>query len=124
MSEAFSLFLVPFRSQVLTRFDDVLDLVYLPDFNSISIDFYAVKCLINIFGVISMFVREKERLSPMTNAPTLTEKSKKQRDIIKKTPPKTSITQRLRTDLGRSVGITAVTQLVSLNRFTSAQPSH
>ena len=28
-----------------------------------------------------------------------------------KTPPKTSITQRLRTDLGRSVGVTAVIQL-------------
>ena len=55
--------------------------------------------------------------------PTLTEKSKKQRDNIKR-PPKTSITQQLRTDLGRSVGVTAVTQLVWLNRFTSAQPSH
>ena len=29
-----------------------------------------------------------------------------------KTPPKTSITQRLRTDLGRSVGVTIPTQLV------------
>ena len=34
-----------------------------------------------------------------------------------KTPPKTSITQRLRTDLGRSVGVTAVTPLVCLNRL-------
>ena len=33
-------------------------------------------------------------------------------------------TQLLRTDLDRSVGVTAVTQLVWLNRFTSAQPSH
>ena len=39
----------------------------------------------------------------MTKAPTLTEKSKKQRDNTK-TQLKTSITQRLRTDLGRSVG--------------------
>ena len=39
-------------------------------------------------------------LSPMTKAPTPTEKSKKQSDNTK-TPPKTSITQRLRTDLGR-----------------------
>ena len=37
-------------------------------------------------------------LSPMTKAPTPTEKSKKQRNNTK-TPPKTSITQRLRTDL-------------------------
>ena len=39
----------------------------------------------------------------MTKAPTPTEKFKKQRDNTK-TPPKTLITQRLRTDLGRSVG--------------------
>ena len=38
----------------------------------------------------------------MTKAPIPTEKSKKQRDNIKKTTPKTLITQRLRTDLGRS----------------------
>ena len=43
--------------------------------------------------------------------PYTTEKSKKQRDNTK-TPPQTSITQRLRTDLGRSVGVTKVTQLV------------
>ena len=59
----------------------------------------------------------------MTKAPTPTEKSKKQRDNTK-TPPKTSITQRLRTDLGRSVGETTATQLVWLNRLTGSQPSH
>ena len=70
-------------------------------------------------------VEKKEEiwLSPVTKTPTPTEQSKKQRDNIK-TPPKTLITQLLRTDLGRSVGVTAVTQLVWLNRFTSAQPSH
>ena len=41
----------------------------------------------------------------MTKAPTPTEKSKQKRDNTK-TPPKTSITQRLRTDIGRSVGVT------------------
>ena len=50
-------------------------------------------------------------------------KSKKQRDNTK-TPPKTSITQRLRTDLGRSVGVTTATQLVYLNQFTGSQPFH
>ena len=59
----------------------------------------------------------------MTKAPTPTEKSKKQRDNTK-TPPKTSIIQRLRTDLGRSVGVTIATQLVWLNRLTGFQPSH
>ena len=37
---------------------------------------------------------------------------------------KTSITERLRTDIGRSVGVTAVTQVMWLNRFTSGKPSH
>ena len=41
-----------------------------------------------------------------------------------KSPPKTSITQRLRTDLGRSVGVTIATQLVWLNQFKGSQPSH
>ena len=59
----------------------------------------------------------------MTNAHTLTEKSKKQRDNIK-TPPKTSITKRLRTDLGWSVGVTTFTLLVWLNRFTSAKKKY
>ena len=59
----------------------------------------------------------------MTKAPTPTEKSKKQRDNTKM-PSKTSITQRLRTNLGRSVGVTIATQLVWFNRFTGSQPSH
>ena len=37
-----------------------------------------------------------------------------------KTPPKFSITQRLRTDLGRLVGVTAVTPRMWLNRFPNA----
>ena len=59
----------------------------------------------------------------MTKAPIPTEKSKKQHDKTQ-TLPKTSITQLLWTDLGRSVGITIATQLVWLNRFTGAQNSH
>ena len=41
-----------------------------------------------------------------------------------KTPPKTSITHRLRTDLGRSVRVTTAIQLVWLNRFTGTHPPH
>ena len=41
----------------------------------------------------------------MTKAPTPTEKLKQQRDNTKM-PPKTSITQRLQTDLERSIGET------------------
>ena len=67
--------------------------------------------------------KEEIWLSPVTKTPTPIEKSKKQRDNIR-TPPKTLITQPLRIDVGRSGGVTAVTPLVWLNRFTSAQPSH
>ena len=50
----------------------------------------------------------------MTKAPTPTEMSKGQSDSA----TKSSIKQRLRTDLGRSVGVTTATQLVWLTWFT------
>ena len=56
----------------------------------------------------------------MTKTPKPTENSKTNGQH--KTPPKASITQRLRTDLGRSVEVTTVIQLVWLNRFTGTQP--
>ena len=59
----------------------------------------------------------------MTKALTPTEKPQKQRDNTQ-TPPKTPISQRLQTDLGRSVGVRIATQLVWLNRFTGYQPPH
>ena len=48
----------------------------------------------------------------MTKAPTPAKMSKGQSDNT--TPQKSSITQRLRTDLERSVGVTTATQLVWL----------
>ena len=67
--------------------------------------------------VIQIYLEKKEEiwLSPVTKTPTPTEQSKKQRDNIK-TPPKTLNTKLLRTDLGRSIGVIAVTQLVWLNK--------
>ena len=61
-----------------------------------------------------------------TCIPSHTSVREKGRDLTHntKTPPKTSITQRLRIDLGRSVWATTVDPLVGINRFTSAQPSH
>ena len=53
--------------------------------------------------------KEEIWLSPMTKAPTPKEKSKKQRDNMKNVTKTFDITQRLRTDLWRSVGVTAVT---------------
>ena len=68
--------------------------------------------------------KEEIWLSPMTKAPTPTVKSKMQYDNTK-APPKTSITQGLRTNLGRSVRVTLATQLVQwLNPFAGSQPSH
>ena len=60
--------------------------------------------------------KEEIWLSPMTKPLHPQKKSKTQSDNTK-TPPKTSITQRLRTDLGRWVGVTIGTQLQWLNRF-------
>ena len=57
--------------------------------------------------------KEEVRLSPMTKAFIPTEMSNGQSDNTK-TSPKSSITQRLRTNLGRSVGVTTATQLVLL----------
>ena len=66
-------------------------------------------------------------LSPMTNALTPTENSKK-RDTQKSdntnTLPKSSITQRLRTDWDLSIGVSTATQLVVLNWFKGSQPFH
>ena len=75
--------------------------------------------------LLKSYIREKGRdlTQSCDKTPTPTEQSKKQRDNIKNTT-KALITQLLRIDLGRSVGVTAVTQLVWLNRFTSVQPSH
>ena len=58
----------------------------------------------------------------MTKDPTPTEMSKGQSDKTNNAT-KSSITQRLRTDLGRSVGVTTATQLVWLTGLR-AQPSH
>ena len=62
--------------------------------------------------IVELFKEKKKEiwLSPMTKAPTPTEKSKKAtwEDI---NATKTSITQRLLTDLGRSVVVTTATQI-------------
>ena len=39
------------KSNIWRVFDVILDLVILPYFYAISIDFYAVKCLINIYSM-------------------------------------------------------------------------
>ena len=61
--------------------------------------------------------KEEIRLNPMTKAPTPEKMAKGQSDNTNNAT-KRSIKQRLRTDLGRSVGVTTATQLVWLNWFT------
>ena len=58
----------------------------------------------------------------MEKAPTPAETSIGQATIQTK-PQKSSITQRLRTDLGRSVGVTKTTQLVWFYRFSRSSKS-
>ena len=55
-------------------------------------------------------VKGRDPTQSHDKSPYTDRKSKKQRDNTK-TPPKTSITQRLRTDLGWSVGVTIATHL-------------
>ena len=76
--------------------------------------------------VFVMTVREKGRyltqsydISPYTHR-LIQNATWQHNNATKKLP----ITQRLRIDLGRSVGVTIATQLVWLNRFTGSQPSH
>ena len=59
----------------------------------------------------------------MTKSPTPTE-SQKSKAVSQRRHKNLPITQRLRTDLGLSVGATTVFQLVCLNRFTESHPSH
>ena len=65
--------------------------------------------------------KEEIWLSPVTKAPTPIEMPKGSDNTT--TPQKSSSTQQLRTDLGRSVGVTTATQLVWLTGLR-AQPSH
>ena len=95
----------------IPNIDHQLNLMWLNLFQNHLYLFFAM------FIQRGVYSKKEIWLRPMTKAPTPTEKSKKQCENTK-TPPKTSISQRLRTNLGRSVGITIVTQLVWLNRFT------
>ena len=65
----------------------------------------------------NVFLLEKKKtLTPIGN-------SNKQSDNTK-TPQKTTITQRLRTDLARSVGVTTASKLAWLNWLNGSKPSH
>ena len=75
-------------------------------------------CPFNIYSNAEQMLgsREKGRDLSLMTKERPKDKSKKQCDNTQM-PPKTSITQRLWTDLGRQVGVTIATQLVWLNLF-------
>ena len=73
----------------------------------------------NMLLIVMAEKKEMIKLSRMSKAPTPTEKSKTQCDNTK-TPPKTSITQRLQTNLGRSVNDSHPSGVVKpVYRFTT-----
>ena len=77
------------------------------------------------FSVQSYHWEKRKRSdAALWQKPLHRQKNSKSNVTTQRTPPKTSITQRLRTDLGRSAGVTIAIQLVWLNRFTGSQPSH
>ena len=81
--------------------------------------------LINVLSIFYTILEKREEiwLSPMTKAPTPTEMSKGESDITNNAT-KSSIKQRLRTDLGRSVGVTTATQLVWLTGLRAHLPTN
>ena len=65
------------------------------------------------------FMRKRKRSdSVLWQKPLHQQKCQKGKVTTQTTPQKRSITQRLRTDLGRSVGVTIATQLVWFTGFT------
>ena len=76
--------------------------------SSVTLSVFAIiqSCNASIRGC--SYIHEKKRrdlIQSYDKSPCTTEKFKKHHDNIK-TPPKTSIADRMRTDLGRSVGVT------------------
>ena len=67
--------------------------------------------------------KEEIWLSPMTK-PLRQQKCQNGKVTTQTTPQKSSIKQRLRTDLGRSVGVTTATQLVWLTGLRAHLPTN
>ena len=68
--------------------------------------------------------KRKRYVSVLLQKPFHQQKTPKSKVTTPKTRQKTSISQRLRTNSGRSDGVTTATQLVWLNCFSASRPSH
>ena len=84
----------------------------------------SIQCVMACGHVPECYEKRKRSDSALWQKPLHRQKNPKSNVTTHRTLPKTSIIQRLRTDLGRSAGVTIATQLVWLNRFTGSQPSH
>ena len=81
-----------------------------------------VKTEVKVFVSLPNFYRKRKRSdSVVLQKPLYHQKMKAKRQHENAT--KTAITQRFRTYLGRSVGVTTVIKLAWLNRFMGSQPS-
>ena len=80
-------------------------------------DIYSANLQLNKPNTSDKDKKEEIWPSPMTN-PIHQQKCQKDKVTTQTTPQKSSIKQQLRTDLGRSVGVTIATQLVWLTWFT------
>ena len=78
--------------------------------------------MITIASTRFIVTKKKRSDSVLWQKPLLQQKCQNGKVTTQTTPQKSSITQRFRADSGRSVGVTTVTKLVWLNRFTGAQP--
>ena len=78
----------------------------------------AVRC--NTVAIYSIVQKGKRKRSDsvLWQKPLHQHKCQKGKSTTQTTPQKSSVTQRLRTDWGRSVGVTTATQLVMLTWFT------
>ena len=103
-----------FQLTVLSRYAIVV-------LSKLLVAFCVVTLLFGFFCWCRCFCHRTE--SDIHNESVYTNRKFNNKVYNTKTPPKTLITQRWQTDLGRSVGVTAI-QLVWLNRYTGTQSSH
>ena len=77
-----------------------------------------VRCQLHVLFKLIFKRKRKRSDSVLWQKPIYQQKCHKGKVTTQTTPQKSSITQRLQTDLGRSVGVTTATQLVWLTWFT------
>ena len=81
--------------------------------------------VVKVMKIFWLFKRKRKRSdSVLWQKPLHQQKCQKDKVTTQTTPQKSSIKQRLRTDLGRSVGVTTATQLVWLTGLRAHLPTN